>query len=367
MTLDLARLRDLPAPEPVGGTAGYLAERERCLAADPRRAANHARWREAARGADTVDWLPVKLDIENVSRCNFRCSMCQVSEWDKGRRARDLTLDEFTRLLDEQYGVFEIKIQGMGEPLLQRDDYFAMIRLARARHIWVRTVTNASLLHLDDNAAKLLDSDVNEVQISIDGATAPVFESIRKGAVFDRVVSNCKLVNGLARERGRERTKMWTVMQRANWHQRDELVELAAEMLFPSMVFSLNLTDFGQEKWRERNDAVTMERQFDQEEAWRLIEKGAKLGVEVRFWNVTTKYSPEAPATLCPWPWDRLYVSSDMRVVPCCIVGNPQIADLGDAADLDGVWNGEAYRAFRRDHREGRIPSYCRQCYKNEA
>jgi hypothetical protein len=28
-----------------------------------------------------VDYYPIKLDIENVSRCNFRCTMCAVSDW----------------------------------------------------------------------------------------------------------------------------------------------------------------------------------------------------------------------------------------------------------------------------------------------
>ena len=110
----------------------------------------------AARGAD-VDYLPVKLDIENVSRCNFRCTMCQVSEWPKGRRARDMTLDEFKRLIDQQYSLVEIKIQGQGEPTLQGDDFIAMISYARSKAIWVRVITNGSLLHLRDNYKKLID------------------------------------------------------------------------------------------------------------------------------------------------------------------------------------------------------------------
>lgn len=364
MTSLMTALRALPEPEPCPDTATYLAEREKCLAADPRRAANHARWKATVRGAERLDYLPLKLDVENVSRCNFRCTMCQVSGWPKGRRGPDMSLDAFKALLDEQYGVFEIKLQGFGEPLMQGDPYFAMIRYARARHIWVRMVTNASLLHLNDNARKLIDSGVNEVQISVDGATREVYETIRRGARFDRVVSNCKLINAYCRDRGIERTKMWTVVQKANWHQMAELVDLGAEMLFPTMVFSLNLSDFGQADWRERNDAVTMEHALSTDLAWSLIERGDRLGIKVRFWNVTAKYSPESPQTLCPWPYERLYVSSDLRAVPCCLLGTPDVADLGDASRLTEVWHGPAMREFRRAHAEGRVPEYCRQCYK---
>ena len=59
---------------------------------------------------------------------------------------------------------------------MQRDDYFAMIRYARDKHIWVRTTTNASLLHLKDNYRKMIDADVNELQISVDGASKRVYE-----------------------------------------------------------------------------------------------------------------------------------------------------------------------------------------------
>ena len=48
---------------------------------------------------------------------------------------------------------------------MQGDVFFEMIQYARARQIWVRTTTNASLLHAKDNYRKLVDSGVNEIQI----------------------------------------------------------------------------------------------------------------------------------------------------------------------------------------------------------
>src|SRR5271169_2138835 len=213
----------LPSPEPAAGTEAYIRERELALNRSPECRANYERYLAFKRRGAQINYLPVKLDIENVSRCNFRCTMCPVSDWDRGQRANDLKLDDFKRLIDEQIGLVEIKLQGLGEPTMQRDDYFTMIRYARAKHIWVRTTTNASLLHLKDNYRKMIDTDANEIQISIDGATKDVFESIRRGSVFERVKSNCTLINAYSRQMGVERTKMWTVVQRANWHQLEDL------------------------------------------------------------------------------------------------------------------------------------------------
>jgi len=359
-------LRDLPAPEPAAGVAAYHRERDLALAASPEKRANYERYLAARRRDAAPDYLPIKLDIENVSRCNFRCIMCSVSGWHKGKRAEDMPLEAFERLIDGQVGLLEIKLQGLGEPTLQRDPYFDMIRYARARHIWVRTTTNASLLHLKDNYRRLVDADPNEIQISIDGATKDVFEGIRRGSVFERVVENCRLLNAYCRERGVVRTKMWTVVQRANFHQLAELVNLAARLGFKHQVFSLELVDWGLAEWRAANHAVSVEDELDPDALLALVGLGMEQGVQVRFWNTTDKYSRGSP---CPWPFERAYVSSDLRVVPCCTIGNPDVCQIGPALDpgdphaFGERWQGPDFVAFRTAHLEGRIPEVCKACY----
>lgn len=360
-------LRALPQPEPVPNMQAYLDERERALAFSPRRRENYERFVAAGRRSATVDYLPVKLDIENVSRCNFRCTMCVVSDWTKGQRAEDMSPAEFKGLLHEQYGLVEIKLQGIGEPLMQRGDFFEMIRYARSQSIWVRTTTNASLLHLNNNYKSLIDSGVNEVQISIDGASKRVFEGIRRGSVFDRVVKNCKLVNGYCDELGIMRCKMWTVVQKANRHELFDLVTLAKEMGFRTMVFALNLSDWAQVDWAERNQGVSVEDEFDPQVGQKLIQYGEELGVTVRFWVNQEKFSTESPERLCPWPFERAYVASDMRVVPCCHIGNPDVHQIGErlggGEGFSDIWTSQTYNEFRQSHLDGKIPDVCRSCY----
>lgn len=365
MDAEGAALGDLPTPEPVPDIHAYLRERRICLSRSTNRLRNFFTYMRSARRSATVDYLPIRLDFENVSRCNFACTMCTVSEWPKGRRAKDMSFEAFKRIIDEQYGLIEIKVQGLGEPTMQGEAYFEMIRYARARHIWVRTTTNASLLHLNGNFRKLVDSGVNEIQISIDGAEKETYESIRRQSDFNRVVSNCKLINSYCDELGIERTKMWTVVQEANRHQLSQLIELGHELGFKSMAFSLNLVDFGTERWRKINDGVTVERSFTRAEAEKLMDKGKMLGIKVRFWNVTQKYRTGDAAGLCPWPFERAYIASDLRVVPCCIIGNPDVCEVGVAdKDFTSVWRGEALMKFRTAHLEGRIPRVCASCYE---
>lgn len=361
---NFASLMNLPQPEPMPDKATYDRERELCLDADPRCRSNYQKYLASRRRGANVDYYPIKLDIEPVSRCNFRCTMCQVSDWKKMTRARDMRLEEFKQLIDEQYGLVEIKLQGMGEALMNAEPFFEMIRYARKKHIWVRVTTNASLLHLKNHARDLVDTGVNEIQISIDGATEEVFTSIRRGAVYRHVIENCKKINSYCKEKGVPLTKMWTVVQEANFHQLFDLVDLAHELGFTSQAFSLNLADFGQKNWREKNNSVTVENKFDLSLADALISKGESLGVKVSFWCVNAKYSTNSIDKLCPWPFERAYVSSDMRTVPCCMIANPDVAEISPEENFTQAWLGKDYSEFRRAHLEGRIPEICRSCYE---
>jgi len=358
------RLRALPKPEPSAGTAAYTHERELALAFDPRRKANYeAYMRTRSNRAAKIDYLPIKLDIENVSRCNFRCTMCQVSDWHKGTRAKDMPLESFKRLIDEQYGLVEIKLQGMGEPLLQRDELFSMIKYARRSHIWVRTTTNASLLHLRDNYKKLVDAGSNEIQISIDGATKETFEGIRRQSDFDQVIKNCASINSYCREQNVRRTKMWVVVQKQNVREANQLLDLAHEIGFEDLVFSVDMNFWGQQSWQDINAAQIADDEMSPELCEDLVTRGKKLGIRVSYWIIMDKFSTKSQDMICGWPFERAFVSSDERVVPCCMIANPQVMDLGSAKDFSATWHSKTLEDFRQAHLDGNIPDVCKTCY----
>ena len=361
LTAKKSNLQLLPRPEPMPDMRTYLSEREKALTMSKLRRQNYNRYLQSRRDCAIVDYLPIKLDIENVSRCNYRCIMCQVSDWHKGKRAEDMQFSDFKKLIDDQYGLVEIKLQGMGEPLFQGKTYFKMIQYARAQHIWVRSVTNASMLHLKGYYKKLVDAGVNEIQISVDGANKEVFEEIRRGSVFHMVMNNCKLINSYCQSNDLERTKMWTMVQRVNRHQLPDIVDLAAELGFTSMVFSLDFTAWGQKNWQELIGAINVDDSFTVDEGNALIERGNKNGVKVTFWQISAKYDND---TLCPWPFERAFVSSDMRVVPCCTIANPDVTEMGDAHNFSKVWHSERMVEFRIAHIEGNIPVFCQECYR---
>jgi MoaA/NifB/PqqE/SkfB family radical SAM enzyme len=356
------RMKRLPLPKADAGL--YSEIMARGFEAYPARKKNFELYQSAQR-AEVVEYLPIKLDIENVSRCNFRCSMCQVSKWPKQQRAADMPLADFEALIENLVdGLVEIKIQGMGEPLMNADDYISMIKFARERHIWVRSTVNGSLLHLNENYKRIIDADVCEIHVSVDGATQETFENIRHGSKYSMVTKNAALLNDYARQQGRMRTRMWTVGQKDNFHEFEKFPYIAADLGFNRLSVSLDLNDWGQDDWRDRNDQFDIQKEFTFDLAQSMIDNGKKNGVEVTFWFLDRKFSTTSPERLCAWPFERAYISSDMRFVPCCMMSNPSVMNMGDANTFMDVWNNEKMVEFRAAHVSGNIPEVCKSCYE---
>lgn len=358
--IDIARL---PRPEPAAGNQAYLDELAVRLARFPACADNWARYQQAAHREASVDYLPIKLDVENVSRCNFACTMCAVSTWPRRQRGADMSVDSFRALIDEQIGLVEIKLNGLGEPTMQGDDFFTMIQYARSKRIWVRVTTNASLLHLKENYRKLIDSGVNEVDISIDGADAQTFQGIRIGGDFQRVAANCLTLNQYAASKGKPSAKMWTLVQKGNAARLAEHVALAYRLGFQHLVFSTQLHGWGSKELGERNAAEMVP--LCTEDALALVDLGAPLGVRVAFWDVSEKFEAR-PGKRCPWPFSRAVVTSDLRTVACCMIGDPDKHEFGRDRERTFAenWSGAEYREFRQAHLDGAIPEICRGCYR---
>jgi MoaA/NifB/PqqE/SkfB family radical SAM enzyme len=317
---------------------------------------------EHAKKMPVLQFLPTRVDFEPNARCNSKCIMCQVSTWPNMKRTDDVGLEDFRNFIDEQYGLMEVKLHGMGEPLMHKD-FFNMVQYMRDRHIWVRTNTNCTLLHLQDNYKRLIDSDINEVQMSFDGATKEVFEYIRNGSPFEKVVENMTLTNDYANSKDILVTRMWSTIQKNNVHQIPELYEMGKRMGFRRITFAVGLGDWGQEHMRETNQSLQI-KEFISKDKIEALEKKAKTdAIDLTYWNLASSYSTKSHDKLCRWPFSWSYISADMRAVPCAMIANPDVAEYGDAKTFLETWNSQEYQDFRQAHLEGDIPNFCKNCY----
>jgi pyrroloquinoline quinone biosynthesis protein E len=324
------------------------------LLAHPRRLLNALKYR-ASKLNPRVTYYPLTMDIEPTQRCNYRCVMCDPASLFKERR-KDMKFDDFKRVIDEQHGLIEVKIQGVGEPLLSKD-FMKMVNYALGKRLWVRSTINGSLLHKEDLYKQLIDSGIHDLNISCDGASAEVYEKIRKGGEWETFKQNARLINDYNAKTGNKvPVRAWVVAQKDNWHELFDFPATFAALGFREMCISFAMHNYGRD---EKNDNAT-ELRLSDKEFQRLIDLGKQHGIATKFWSYPTMTREK----FCKIPFNRIYLTTDLHVVPCCYIANQEIVDMGSYDQFKEIWF-DKYVAFRESHKDPSKPlfDYCQKCY----
>jgi MoaA/NifB/PqqE/SkfB family radical SAM enzyme len=326
--------------------------------------------------------LPRFAQIEPVGECNLRCTMCPVT----GRQDAPadgtpafIAFDDFRAIVDQLPGLEELHLQGLGEPLMH-PEFFRMVEHATARGIRVSTNSNLTLLTAA-RAEACVASGLEALHVSIDGASALTYESIRIGARLDRVLRNLgRLMEAKARAgAATPRVRMVTVAMRRNLDELPALVWLAHAHGVGTMFVQHLCHEYGEtalpSQYRGMRDFVAAESLLGADAAAvdaafaAARDLAARVGVDLRLPPLASDRrrprAARAPGHAgCDWPWRGAYFSFAGDAMPCCMVSTPDRARLGNALH-DGVaatWNGPAYAAFREALCSDRPPEVCASC-----
>jgi radical SAM protein with 4Fe4S-binding SPASM domain len=270
--------------------------------------------------------LPVEYIVETTAKCNLYCPMC-VRETYKQPKA-DMSDEIFERLVRQSAQTAEhMMLIGLGEPFMD-PKIFERIEYCRRHNISTLLSTNGTFLD-EPTARRLLDTGLESITLSFDGASRETFEYYRKGARFEKVRDNFVRFAGL-KHRMRARTQVVVQMVRMERNQHE----------------------------------VESFRRF-----WRSVE-----GVDqVRIKEDETNLMRPAGHAAADWQWPchylwrgPMYVKQDGNVYPCCqsyMLGGGPVGQVAEAS-LDQIWNSSEMRRMRRLHaarRAGEI-DICSHC-----
>src|SRR5215471_7026400 len=130
---------------------------------------------------------PVEAYFEVANRCNSKCATCPLT-FSPQEAARQLSLDDFKLLVSQLPDLRRAVLQGIGEPLLNRD-LAHMIAHLKERGVYVVFNTNAALL-TRRRQVELIESGLDELRVSLDSSTPETYLKVRGIPAFERVVSN---------------------------------------------------------------------------------------------------------------------------------------------------------------------------------
>lgn len=125
---------------------------------------------------------------EITKRCNISCIHCISSVGNK----RELNTEEALKVIDnlKDIGCKELYITG-GEPFI-REDIFEILKKAKKKKFKIGLITNG-LLITKKNITKI-KLYVNELGISLDGASSQINDKIRGKGTFKKILKSVELV-----------------------------------------------------------------------------------------------------------------------------------------------------------------------------
>src|SRR6266568_4009731 len=119
---------------------------------------------------------PVEAYFEVANRCNSKCTTCPLT-FSPQEAARQLSLDEFKTLVAQLPDLRRAVLQGIGEPLLNRD-LAKMIAHLKQHGVYTVFNTNAALL-TRRRQVELIQSGLDELRVSLDSSTPDTYLKIR--------------------------------------------------------------------------------------------------------------------------------------------------------------------------------------------
>ena len=259
-------------------------------------------------------------------------------------------------------------------------NFISMLQLAAQRTDGIRFATNGTIM-TEKYAEELVKNRVKTVMVSLDAATKETYEKIRIGSKWDHVMKNLeKLIS--VRDRMNSPLPEVTlefVLMRANVEEIAEFARLAHRFGI-KYVGIRHVWVFGEST---KNETMFLYPELMKEKFEEAEQVGKELGVYVdlpsqenvkimedymfRKLNdpilnqmATEIFKDPGPGKVCSEPWVNYWVTWDGNVYPCCQT-NRIMGNVNDAG-FEEIWNGYAYRLFRKNIRTGNYPKECIGC-----
>jgi MoaA/NifB/PqqE/SkfB family radical SAM enzyme len=133
-----------------------------------------------------------KVYIEPTVACNLDCITCFRNAWDQpiGRMTEE-TFENILNGLKQMNPIPDVYFGGIGEPLFHVKTIEWIRRIKRELGVKVELITNGTIL-TEKKSRELIDTGLDLLWVSIDGATPEHFADLRIGAELPTIIGNMR-------------------------------------------------------------------------------------------------------------------------------------------------------------------------------
>ncbi len=326
-----------------------------------------------------ISTLPRSIYLEPTSRCNEFCQQCPRTLLTR-EDDRDLTYDNFLKIV-EQFPVLDrVVLHGLGEPLLNKE-LPRMVRYLKDRGTYVLFNSNGIALTAT-RGQQLIDAGLDEYRLSMDGSTRETYAHVRGVDAFDKIWRNISafVKQQKAQDASKPAISLWFTAMHENLPELPGLAEKAAENGVRE-IYLQRLVYF------EEGLASSKQALFHRSSAEELAiihnthERCKELGISFKAAGAASPIESvvrdfgERPWSGCKRPYNLTYITSSGNVLSCCFApfGHRSAKEyqeervLGNVFKelMEQIWNGERYNGFRQAFESDHPARHCAQCGVN--
>jgi len=272
---------------------------------------------------DRVWGQPFHLVLETGNACNLRCPLCPTPFREATMPKGMLSFKNAKKIIDQFPALIHVNLSMWGETFLNKE-IFEIIKYVKGKDIEALVQSNLNIFN-EDNAKDLLDSKLDILQISLDGASQESYEKYRVGGSFLKVINNIQLIKDLQAKSNNYGTRIiWKmVVNRFNEHEKELAKSWAEKLGVEFLVVEIYTPRYLEGEWKPRE----------------------KLSDS---FNIHTDIVES-----CYSLWQVATVNFNGDVIPCCSEFSRKDA-IGNLFEepFKKIWNNEKYRNLRRQNRK---------------
>ncbi|MBN1774128.1 MAG: radical SAM protein [Deltaproteobacteria bacterium] len=301
---------------------------------------------------------PELLQVEINTTCNLRCRICPCTASAGTRPARNVTLDEYRRVIGRSFAPpYVVVFSGFSETLLH-PQLHRMVEFEKRRGCTVQVATNGTLLD-DRRIGRLLDAGVDQFVVSLDSARPAVYEAVRTGASFETVLRNVlRLRDAIARRSSASKIVVNSVVLRSTAPHLGELLEFLHEHGLADLALIKVMKLAAMRNRFLRTDFLSWD-EYDALPFDRLARRARALGLRMMRSDDTV-----LGVRGCHCPTGAFYLSAELDLSVCPMLSFAPRWVFGNLGreSIDAICRGDRFAAFRARFAAGRRPALCEDC-----
>jgi MoaA/NifB/PqqE/SkfB family radical SAM enzyme len=304
------------------------------------------RFEETAARTYTGDF-PVSLEVECSYHCNLSCPSCARGYHEDRRELTHMSQELWDKIITEcRDNKLDAIFMDHEAESLMNPRFVGMLNAARDAgiiDIWLHT--NACLLK-PELAEQLIDGGLSKINFSIDAFSEEVYDKIRVGGNFQKVMSNIDNFLKLKKQKGADhlRVRVSFVVQEDNLHERQAFFDY----------------------WKNKSgiNLVTFQERID----FSLFFQNTDPDDHLSEAELDEKYKDVEPF-YCSLPYEQPIIDVHGNVIPCGMPISEQNQDfiLGNlllGETIKSCWMGEKMRLLKERLNQGKWyrTRMCRIC-----